>query len=227
MLFRSVEWIDFSYWEILGIIGWAYLSACLLYVPTRRWRWAPLASFTALLLLNIASTARWISWPSSLPPYVWPFENGSSCLLVMTGIVITQIFSSLGSLQQKLLRCFLFGAVCLAAGALLSPLGISKIKATPTWCLYSAAAAMIVYAALYWICDVKGRIAWAAIVKPAGSNTLTTYLIPDLFYFAIAGFAVTEPFRHGWPGVLRAFVFTFVMLGLAGAFTKAKIRLQL
>ncbi|MBP1600239.1 MAG: hypothetical protein H6Q06_390, partial [Acidobacteria bacterium] len=32
-------WLDFSYWEILGLIGWAYLSACILYVPLRKKRW--------------------------------------------------------------------------------------------------------------------------------------------------------------------------------------------
>jgi heparan-alpha-glucosaminide N-acetyltransferase len=221
------EWLDFSYWEILGIIGWAYLSACILYVPTRRWTLAPLAWCTALLLLNIASTAGSITWPSLLPPYVWPFENGSSCLLVMVGVVITQIFSGSRALQQKLLLALSFAMICLAAGALLSPLGISKIKATPTWCLYSTSAAIIIYTALYWLCDVKGRIAWATVVKPAGSNTLTTYLIPDLIYFAIAGLGISEPFFYGWPGVIRALVFTFVMLGLSSVFTKAKIRLHL
>lgn len=50
-------WIDTSYWEILGLIGWAYLSVCILYIPTRRWLWAPLGWFALLLALNVFASA--------------------------------------------------------------------------------------------------------------------------------------------------------------------------
>src|SRR5205823_13519603 len=50
-------WIDTSYWEILGLIGWTYLAVCILYIPTRRWRWAPLAWPVALVLLNVLTSA--------------------------------------------------------------------------------------------------------------------------------------------------------------------------
>ena len=41
----SAAWIDASYPEILGIIGFTYFAVALLYVPTRRWLWAPLGWF--------------------------------------------------------------------------------------------------------------------------------------------------------------------------------------
>ena len=34
-------WIAFSYPEILGLIGLTYFAVCLIYIPTRRWRFAP------------------------------------------------------------------------------------------------------------------------------------------------------------------------------------------
>jgi uncharacterized membrane protein YfcA len=70
-------WIDTSYWEILGLIGWTYLAVSILYIPTRRWRWAPLAWFVVLLLLNVLTSAKWITFPDRLPFYVWPFESGA------------------------------------------------------------------------------------------------------------------------------------------------------
>ncbi len=226
----QVAWIDISYWEILGIIGWAYLSACILYIPTRRWRWAPLGWFIALLTMNICVHAKLWTWPSSKPPYFWPFGAGDSCMIVMAGIVTSRIFSDprvRDTLRRKFTQSLAFAAAALLAGWVLTPLGISKIYGTPTWCLYCIASSVAIYALLYWICDVKRHTAWAAIVKPAGANTLTTYLIPDLYYFAVAGTVLDGPFPYGWPGVVRAVVFTFVMLGVAAAFTKAKIRLQL
>ena len=59
----------------------------------------------------------------------------------------------------------------LLAGWLLTPLGISKIRATPTWGLYSAGAATLAFLALYWVCDVHKHVRWAAIVKPAVQHT--------------------------------------------------------
>lgn len=223
-------WIDISYWEILGIIGWAYLSACILYIPARRLRFAPVAWFALLLLLNISATARWISWPHRLPPYIWPFGEGSSCMIVMAGIVASQIFledshqKTFGRKAGWALSCALFSFV---AGWILTPLGISKIRATPTWCLYSIGASLLIFLALYWICDIRKRTGWAWFVKPAGANTLTTYLLPDLYYFAIFGTFLESWLGEGWPGVARSIVFTAVMLTLAGIATKWRIRMQL
>ena len=55
-----VAWIDGSYPEILGLIGYTYLAVAILYIPTRRRLWAPLAWFVALLTLNALCTAKWI-----------------------------------------------------------------------------------------------------------------------------------------------------------------------
>lgn len=226
----KAAWIDTSYWEILGIIGWAYLSACILYIPTRMRQWAPTLWFVMLLALNVASHAQLIHWPEHLPVYVWPFGGGDSCLIVMAGVVTTQIFSDMTAsspLARKLTLAFVFTCVCLVLGWMLTPLGISKNNGTPTWCLYSVASSIVIYSALYWVCDLKGKTSWAWFVRAAGSNTLTTYLIPDLYYYAFAWLVLPASLHHGWPGVAKAVVFSFVMLGVAAAATKAKIRLRL
>jgi heparan-alpha-glucosaminide N-acetyltransferase len=117
----------------------------------------------------------------------------------------------------------------LAAGWALTPLGISKIRATPTWSLYSVGAAMLLFALLYWVCDLKRWTAWACFVYPAGANTLTTYLLPDLWYFLCAAVGFTwldTHFATGWAAVVKTVVFTFCMLGIAWMVTRAKIRLQ-
>ena len=110
---------------------------------------------------------------------------------------------------------------------LLTPLGISKIRATPTWCLYSAAASTLIFLLLYWLCDVKRQTAWASFVKPAGSNTLLTYLLPDLFYAALGTFYLSAALQRGAPGVIKALVFTALMLTLAAILTRLRVRLQL
>jgi heparan-alpha-glucosaminide N-acetyltransferase len=229
----SVAWIDPSYPEILGLIGFSYLAVSLLYIPTRRWRWAPAIWFLAMLGLCIVSTAKLIAGPNRWPIYFWPFSNGSMACIVMAGVVTSQVF--LGTDRRPTPRRAMsiatgFGILVLIAGWVCTPLGISKIRATPTWSLYSIGASILLFTVLYWICDVKHLTAWAFPVKAAGANTLLTYLLPDLWYFLSATMGVTYLDTHlaaGWPAVVKTIAFTVLMLGLASVLTKARLRLQL
>jgi predicted acyltransferase len=236
-VFRSATpagetWLHFGYPEILGLIAFAYLAACLLYVPTRRWRFAPVVWLVVLVAYNAAHAAHWLRH-DDLPIYVWPFGNGALVSLVMAGVVTSLIFLEDGRTRSATRRIglgLLLAIACLAAGWLLRPLGISKIRATPTWALWSMAASCALFTALYWLCDVRQRTRWAWLVRPAGSNTLLTYLIPDLYYFLVAWTgtaALLGHWNHGWPGVVRALAFTVAMLLVAHAATKARQRMQL
>lgn len=223
-------WLDISYWEILGLIGWTYLAVCILYIPTRKWRWAPIAWFVALTLLNVASSAHWVRFGEDLPFYIWPFNTGAFGLIVMAGVITSTIMLSSQfplTRQQRSLCAAGFGALLLAAGFLLTPLGISKIRATPTWCLYSAGASVLIFLLLYWICDVRKKTRWAALVKPAGANTLLTYLLPDLYYFTLGEVATLDQWHYGWAGVLKSIVFTIAILAISGVFTRLRVRMQL
>lgn len=225
-----IAWLDTSYWEILGLIGWAYLSASILYIPTRRWLWSPAVWFVLLLFLNITASAHWAPWLEKLPPYIWPFESGSSCLIVMGGLVTSHIFLARQPdkpFAQKLRSAMLFSAISFVAGWFLTPLGISKIRATPTWGLYCIASSVIIFCILYWIGDVRRQTGWAWFARPAGTNTLTTYLVPDLVYYIGAADVIEGTFDQGPTGVLRAVIFTFAMLGLAAVLTRCKVRMQL
>jgi predicted acyltransferase len=123
-----------------------------------------------------------------------------------------------------------FGVLALIAGWILTPLGISKIRATPTWSLYSIGAAVLLFTALYWICDLKKKTGWAFFARPAGSNTLTTYLLPDFWYYILAATGIhffDDHFTYGWQGAVRCAVFTAFILAVAALLTRWKVRLQL
>jgi heparan-alpha-glucosaminide N-acetyltransferase len=222
-------WIDTSYWEILGLIGWTYLAVSILYIPTRRWRWAPLAWFVGLVLLNVLTSAKWITLPDRLPFYVWPFQSGALGSIAMAGVVTSTIFlkqTRWRRFREKAIPALLFAGAVLMMGWVLMPLGVSKIRATPSWCLYSVGSSVLLFTALFWICDVKRRIGWAAFVRPAGANTLLTYLLPDLFYSSCASL-LDAHFNTGWPGTARSVAFTGVILAVAGLLTKWNVRMQL
>lgn len=229
----ALAWLDPSYPEILGLIGFTYFAVCLLYIPTRKWSFAPLVWFALLVLLCIVSTDELLNFPNHAHLWFWPWGNGAMACVTMAGVVTSEIF--LGSPrfktpEQKMLAGAVFGMVLLAAGWALAPLGISKIRATPTWSLVSAGAAVLAFTLLYWICDVRKHSAWAGFVRPAGSNTLLTYLLPDLWFFLFASLGVTyldTLWAAGWPGVMKTVLFTALMLAIASVLTRLKVRLQL
>jgi heparan-alpha-glucosaminide N-acetyltransferase len=229
----STAWIDGSYPEILGLIAYTYFSVALLYIPTRRWSWAPFAWFVALTAFCALVVGRFIQWPAHLPLYLWPFSNGAHPALTMAGIATTTIFlrsDDKAGLRNRILLALAFAVAMLAAAWMLTPLGISKIRATPTWLLASSGTAVLAFLLLYWICDLKGQTRWAAFVKPAGENTLLTYLLPDIYYFltALIGFHYFDRhLRTGMPGVLRSLVFTALMLAISAVLTRRRIRLHL
>lgn len=102
------------------------VNAQLTQVSARAW---------ALITLNAASLARWIRFPDRLPFYEWPWNNGCFCLMTMAGIVVSSIFLSdafAAAFVRKAALALGFAAILFAGGWLLTPLGISKIRATPT-----------------------------------------------------------------------------------------------
>ena len=223
-------WLDFGYWEILGLIGRAYLAACLLYIPLRKKPWAPMALLVGLTALNVASRMGWVGFLRHIPHAIWPFDAGELPSIAMAGIVASTIFldSSLAqTFKQKALWALGYGAVLLGAGWLLLPFGVAKNAATPSWCLFCSGISVLLFLALYWLADVRRISGWAAILKPAGSNTLFTYLLPDMFYFCMAIFSAAWPWSTGWAGTVRAVAFTFAILGLSGVLTKLRLRMQL
>lgn len=227
------SWLDFSYPEILGVIGYTYLAVCLLYIPTKRWLWAPAAWLIAMMVLNALTAAKWLVVTERWPYWFWPFSNGAMAGIMFAGILTSSIFVGAhrwSTNREKTILGLGFGIAALAAGRLLTPLGISKIRATPTWSLYSVGAAVLAFTALYWICDVWKRTGWAWFVKPAGSNTLTTYLIPDVWYFVLVASGVQFFDRHfnaGLPGVIWCIFFTAFILGVAAILTRWRVRLRL
>ena len=235
-------WLDFSYPEILGLIGLTYLAVCLLYIPFRRFAWTPLAAFGLLLLFNIACIAHWTSL-NNLPMYVFPFDNGAMAAITMAGVVISSIFlpnhtgAADGSPtqprrtpQRQIVLALSLAVTAFVLGLLLKPLGISKIRATPTWALWSIAAAIVFFTAFYVLCDLRHRTAWATLFRAPGANTLLTYLLPDLTYFLLATVGqrrLLGRFNSGLPGITRAVCFTVGILLLSRVLTRAKLRLQL
>jgi heparan-alpha-glucosaminide N-acetyltransferase len=236
IIFRRVTpsgqtaWLDTRYWEILGMIGWTYFTVCLLYIPTRRWPWAQVGWFGALTVMNIFSAAHWISFTFRAPFYIWPFKSGAFGSIVMAGLVtsllfLTDDFTRSRNIKKVAVLCF--ASALSVFGALTLPLEISKVRATPAWCLLCSGMAVCIFLLLYWVCDVKKHVRWATFVRPAGINTLLTYLLPPLCAAAFGREVLFAQWNHGAFAVAQAVIFTIAIMALAALLTRLRVHVQL
>ena len=230
-----IVWMKTRWWGILGLIGWAYLVGCISYLIFRKNIYAHIGVMGLLILLYGADKAGVQLYLAPIPDYIWiAGQIGGHGLIVMAGLILALLFTTESPLQDSSKRIrwvFVYAFFLAAAGYLQQPLhGISKNNATPTWGLYSAAAACLVYILFYWISDVKKITKWSKVLSPAGSNPLLAYILPSLFYSSLSILGIkflSTHFKSGVPGFCRSVIFAFGILGLTALLSKCKIKLRL
>jgi len=228
-------WFNTYWWGILGLIGWAYFSASLIYYIVRKNLSGHIGILTLLILLYVADQTKLIGYLDFINDTLWLGGHiGGHTAIALAGVVTTIVFTdsteNTGHIK-KTLYALLFALFLAIMGYFLRPLyGISKDLATPSWSLYSSAISIVIFTALYWIIDVFKQKSWADFLKPAGSNPLLAYILPDIFYALISIFGITvlsEQFGSGAIGFIRSIVFSFLMLVITSLLSKLKIRLHL
>ena len=221
------QWMRFHWWGILGLIGWGYLVAGIIYLGLgKRPLWLALA-FILLIILNINE------FRTSLPFSIKLVVSASNHALVMGGVVVTSVMIWLK--EQDKMRFLVpmllgFAAILLLFGFLTRPIwGISKNLATPSWTAICAGVTALSFALLYLLADKAGKFSWARIIEPAGSMTLTCYLVPYFVYAFrdILGIALPEALTTGSAGILKSLIFAILIIQLTGLLGKLKIKLKI
>ena len=226
----EILWINKKNWSILGAIGWAYLTVCILFLILKGKFRLLVISFILLVALNVMSKAGLVDFIRHIPRIIWPVGSGSLASITMAGLLLSMIFIKndiASSLNSKITWGIVFAILLFISGWLLLPFGLAKIGSTPSYTLYSSGICIVIFIIMYLVVDIKGYSKWASFLKPAGSNPLLTYILPDIYY-AIMGLShanIITP--EGWPGVLRALIFSLFILGISALMTRFKIRLQL
>ena len=214
-----------QWWGILGIIGWSYLVASLLYWVSKGNLKTLAVCLGALLAINIVLH----SWVTGFS--FWLIGDASSVCLVMAGVVTSLAYAAYRPAVHRFIWvAALSGSACIAVGFLLRPYtgGISKIYSTPAWVLITAGISLLVYSALVYGTDIKGKTHWFKWIAAAGTSTLTCYLIP---YFQVYGMQLLHlHYPHfllnGAPAILRALVVSLVIILLVEQMQKVRLTLK-
>lgn len=211
-----------QWWGILGLIGWAYFYASVAYRLCR--------GQIGWLLLLVLGLIGYYCLAHGVADFAWwaaQAENAVHTSIALTGMLTALIFFQ----QRRPFRVALSLAIALGllAASLRPRFHISKIAATPSWALYSAAICVLLFAVLYWMVDLRGWHAWTRPLQAAAASPLLTYLIPYIIYAFMQSLHWSFPavFGAGWPGLLWAAGYAVLVMALAGMLYRARIRLQL
>ncbi|MEM8734445.1 MAG: DUF5009 domain-containing protein [Planctomycetota bacterium] len=205
-------WLQTQWWGILGLIGWAYLVASCMYMlvgPRREW----IAIAAGLLMTNFIVAANGgffarIEDRAWLAPVLPVFELlrtlvdgvnqfvsigsqlGSLPAIVICGKLLGSILLKNSDIQEpseRLRWALVYALLLFLAGAATDALaGVNKIAATPTWCFWCSSLAVLTWAILYWIMDVKNWTQWAKPIVPGGVNPHIAYLLHPIVLFTLS-----------------------------------------
>ena len=183
-----------------------------------------MVSWGIFTLINIAEHAHWFKTP--IP------GGGAFQGFAFAGIAASLLLDRATSPQTKQRLPLVYavsGIVLVAIGLVLRNFFIiSKIQATPTWVFLCNGVAFGFLALIYFVVDLKSKANWFSLIKPAGTSTLTCYLIPYVYY-SVMTYAFTLPafLKDGIIGLGKSMVYALIIIGITALLGKMKVRLKI
>ncbi|MEJ7557138.1 MAG: DUF5009 domain-containing protein [Pedobacter sp.] len=223
--------MEISWWGILGLIGWAYFISSSVYLFSKGKIWIQIVALVFFVFFSSANYLGWLESLATIKNYVWISGDGSMPALSMAGILTAMAYKEFTSKDRKFwIYTIAFAVLLILFGVLTRPMwGISKIKATPSWTTICAGIAILGFLFTVYITDVKKIIAWYKPIKPAGTSTLTSYLLPYIHYAILGTFWIQLPvfFRTGAMGLAKSMLYAILIVLATGLLEKRNIRLKI
>jgi len=225
-------WMTTQWWGILGLIGWAYLLNALVYLYTKGNLWLMILLWIVLNGLAVLTHSSMAPELNGALKYLSPILTGTIPAFTTAGIVATLLFKKLrnGDMKWVYVTLLSLGFINIIYGLATRPIwGISKIQGTPSWLGICTGIGFLLFAILYFIADQKKITSWARIIAPAGTATLTCYMIPYLIYpfYNITGFHFPDMLNTAALGLLLSFIFALLVVVFTGWLEKKGYKLKL
>ena len=232
--FRSADGGLFrtGWWGILGQIGWMYLFTSCAYLLCREKPWILAVIWVVLCFVNLSvvpmrGQEQWVG-ANILSDFsnALHLGNGHAALMAMGGTLVVLAGKQIPRRKT---------AAGLAAAAVLAGLGacfhqgwiISKNLGTLPWVLFVSAISVSLYTVLR-VLEANGWTAWAKPLKPAGTATLTVYMIPYFFYsFWVFLNPQIPAWLSGNVGALKCALFSALCIWMAWALGKVSVKLKI
>ncbi|HKJ78453.1 MAG TPA: DUF5009 domain-containing protein [Prolixibacteraceae bacterium] len=239
LIFRSgtvddPQWLVTGWWGILGLIGWGYFVTAFVYLIGRENLLLTGVIWLFFIGLNIFAQLNLLGFLNFAKPVFGVIISGNTPSIVMAGLFFSLLFRKL---KQKNSHEFVWWGIALGLAALTTGFVlrnwfiISKIYGTPSWAMICNGISILLFISLFVVIDVLSIRKWSTVFKPAGKNSLTTYLAPDIIYYLIWMSSVPVLFYKQLDNsllvVAGSLVWAFAMIGVAVLLSRIGIRLKL
>ena len=236
--------------SILGGIAWTYLVAATVYYFCRDNLRKIIPLWVAVLAVCVL-TQRMRPEMGGAPILDFPrpnflegmlrilhIGNGGAVFLALSGLLVSVVTEKLnrpGSGLTEGLPQWKRSAIGAAAAVAALLLGIltrrwwiaAKLGLTLPCCFFVSAAAIAIYTMLRFL-NSRNLSGWFAIIRPAGTATLTTYMIPYVFYGMadLTGIVLPDWLTHGTMGLVNSFCFALIVVAVVGILQKLHLKLK-
>lgn len=217
-----------GWWGILGLIGWAYGICAVIYVYFRKSVISLIVAFLCFVALTALGSSELLGPFHKLIP-----DNGCHHAFAMAGVLSTLLLqhrSLTFGITKRLFILVVAGIFFVLLGWVSNDLWIiSKIQATPPWLFYCTGLSLLFYVLIYWLADMKGKARWFRIIAPAGTATLTCYLVPYLLYTIIrtTGFRFPDFMLSSPIGLLKCLLIALVTVGITALLGRINVKLKI
>jgi len=226
--------LDTKWYGILGLIGWAYLVTCMVFLVFRSNRTAILGCMVLLMCLFVADRngvfeGFWLNRIVGIGATL-----GSLAAISVGGLLLGSMLtaSEMSTLKARTRFTFWFVAGCAAAALLLNrAYGISKNQATPSWCFWACAITAALWYGFYLFSDVRPVRIISGPLALAGQNVLLAYLISDILPSLLTVLGLGDGYGHlaaSLPGaVARSACCGVLILLLSSSLNRIGFRIKL
>jgi len=226
------QWMEPQWWGILGLIGWAYGLNGFVYLYVKG---NLVVMVVFWILLNGLSMASHSRFAISDPGFFQHFSTlymGTIPAFTTAGMVATLLLNKMKSSKPKFIYPTLMGLglIHMILGILTRPIwGISKIQATFPWLAICTGIGFLTFGFLLFLVDDKNKKNWAKWIRPAGTATLTCYMLPYFIYpfYTIFGWKLPTVLNAGLLGLFLSMCFALLVVTLTGYFEKKGLKLKL
>ena len=228
--------------SILGGIAWTYLVAAVVYYFCRDNLRKIIPVWVAVLAVCVLTQrmrpemgdVAILNFPR--PNFlegmlrVLHIGNGGAVFLALSGLLVSVVTEKIAHLPQG--KRILIGVGTALAAFLLGVFTrrfwiAAKLGLTLPCCLFVSAIAIAVYTLLRFL-NSKGLSGWFAVIRPAGTAILTTYMIPYVFYGCadITGIVLPDWLTHRPLALVNCFCFALICIAIVGLLQKLHLKLK-
>jgi predicted acyltransferase len=229
----GIIWMEPHWWGILGLIGWAYFACATISLFAGERFFPLIAFFIFFVFINSVVMLNGPLYPPVIAHWIpsLGLGNASNSSITILGVICAVLYRKFSEKTIRIEMILILIAVMLFVfGFATRPQwGISKIRATPSWTSICTAISILTFALLIFLVDKKGKENWFKVIKPAGTSTLTCYLLPYLheaIFLSIIGVQLPLIIRTGWMGVIKSLVFALAIVIITGWLEKRRLRLK-